>query len=116
MKQSISFFFVLVCTVVLAAHESQAKKGCNAYGHACYGGHGKRSLGQVSDEIRPETILQMFPNEEGSEINTYPRYRLIKIMRQLLGGRTRQQIAADRLNDMDYALSSSEAFKENSLN
>lgn len=113
MKQSISFFFVLVCTVVLAAHESQAKKGCNAYGHSCYGGHGKRSLETVSEDIRPDAILQMFPNEEGSEINPYPRYRLIKFMRQLLGGRTRQQIVNDRLNDMEYALSSSESYKDN---
>lgn len=113
MKQSISFFFVLVCTVVLAAQESQAKKGCNAYGHACYGGHGKRSLGTVSDEIRPDAILQMFPSDEANEINPYPRYRLIKFMRQLLGGRTRQQLANDRLNDMEYAFSSSESYKDN---
>lgn len=77
-------------------------EGCNAYGQACYGGHGKRSLGSLTEEmlansayrnereeLHPNELLQAIPNEATGllperEIDTFPRYRLIKIMRSLV--------------------------------
>jgi len=81
-------------------------EGCQAYGHVCYGGHGKRSLstgsgsgtgvgmgetasgGQEQDYVRPNGLLPMMaPNEQvavppEADFNDYPaRQVLYKIMR-----------------------------------
>ncbi|XP_013101748.1 neuropeptide CCHamide-2 [Stomoxys calcitrans] len=132
MKLSISFFLVVICTMCLAAQQSQAKKGCNAYGYACYGGHGKRSLNSPVPDIlstgldqnelnqqqqqpsplqqhHPNAMLQMYPSEanmliDGGDLEAYPRYRLIKIMKSWFGN-THRRPAADRLSDIDYPIS-----------
>ncbi|XP_053945351.1 neuropeptide CCHamide-2 [Anastrepha ludens] len=131
MNSSVSFLLVMICAVVLAAQQGQAKKGCNAYGHACYGGHGKRSLGSLTDEMRvnnafrnereelhPDEQLQVMPNEatgllpEG-EIETFPRYRLIKIMKSLLSGHLKRPV--EQPNEIDYPISA-EAFSRDNSN
>ncbi|CAD6993535.1 neuropeptide CCHamide-2 [Ceratitis capitata] len=131
MNSSVSFLLVMICAVVLAAQQGQAKKGCNAYGHACYGGHGKRSLGSLTDEmlannayrnerdeLRPNELLQAMPNDatgllaEG-EIETLPRYRLIKFMRSLLGGHLKRPV--ERPNEIDYPISA-EGFSRDASN
>ncbi|XP_075150898.1 neuropeptide CCHamide-2 isoform X2 [Haematobia irritans] len=129
MKLSISFFLVVICTMCLAAQQSQAKKGCNAYGYACYGGHGKRSLNspmpdmlstgpeqndlnqlqqQTSQQHHPNSMFQMYPSEANvlidGDLESYPRYRLIKIMKSWFGN-THRRPSAERLSDMDYPLS-----------
>ncbi|KAH8344333.1 hypothetical protein KR084_009901 [Drosophila pseudotakahashii] len=131
MKSTISLLLVVICTVVLAAQQSQAKKGCQAYGHVCYGGHGKRSLstgtgsgtgvgvgmgetasgGQEQDYVRPNGLLPMMaPNEQvavapEADFNDYPaRQVLYKIMRSWFN-RPRRPTA--RLGELDYPLANS---------
>ncbi|KAH8242996.1 hypothetical protein KR032_003561 [Drosophila birchii] len=129
MKSTISLLLVVICTVVLAAQQSQAKKGCQAFGHVCYGGHGKRSLsagsgtgtgvgmgetasgGQDQDYIRPNGLLPMMaPNEQVAvapegDFNDYPaRQVLYKIMRSWFN---RPRRPAARLSELDYPLANS---------
>ncbi|XP_067616912.1 neuropeptide CCHamide-2 isoform X4 [Eurosta solidaginis] len=132
MNSAVSFLLVMICAVVLAAQEGQAKKGCNAYGHACYGGHGKRSLGSLADEMRMNNLLrnereemhadklmQLMSNEatgllpEGG-IETLPRYRLVKYMRALLSGHLKRPI--ERRSEIDYPISSEAFNRENNNN
>ncbi|XP_067616911.1 neuropeptide CCHamide-2 isoform X3 [Eurosta solidaginis] len=108
------------------------KEGCNAYGHACYGGHGKRSLGSLADEMRMNNLLrnereemhadklmQLMSNEatgllpEGG-IETLPRYRLVKYMRALLSGHLKRPI--ERRSEIDYPISSEAFNRENNNN
>ncbi|XP_033166919.1 neuropeptide CCHamide-2 [Drosophila mauritiana] len=129
MKSTISLLLVVICTVVLAAQQSQAKKGCQAYGHVCYGGHGKRSLntgsgsgtgvgggmgeaasgGQEPDYVRPNGLLPMMaPNEQvppEGDFSDYPaRQVLYKIMRSWFN---RPRRPASRLGELDYPLANS---------
>ncbi|XP_070137753.1 neuropeptide CCHamide-2 isoform X2 [Drosophila bipectinata] len=126
MKSTISLLLVVICTVVLAAQQSQAKKGCQAFGHVCYGGHGKRSLssgsgtgvgesassGQEQDYLRPNGLMPMMaPNEQAlavppeAEFNDYPaRQVLYKIMRSWFN---RPRRPSPRLGELDYPLSNS---------
>ncbi|XP_016983828.1 neuropeptide CCHamide-2 [Drosophila rhopaloa] len=129
MKSTISLLLVVICTVVLAAQQSQAKKGCQAYGHVCYGGHGKRSLsagsgsgtgvgmgetasgGQEQDYVRPSGLLPMMaPNEQvavapEADFNDYPaRQVLYKIMRSWFN---RPRRPAARMGELDYPLANS---------
>lgn len=79
-------------------------EGCQAYGHVCYGGHGKRSLNAGSDGaasaagaaqeefVRPNGLLPMLgPNEQApvvpeAEFDDYPsRQVLYKIMKSWVG-------------------------------
>ncbi|XP_030370915.1 neuropeptide CCHamide-2 isoform X2 [Scaptodrosophila lebanonensis] len=114
MKSTISLLLVVICTVVLAAQQSQAKKGCQAYGHVCYGGHGKRSLsgsaggtaGQEPEYVRPNGLLPMLaPNEQvpaipEGEFEDYPsRQILYKLMKSWFNHPRRQ---AARLGELDY--------------
>uniref|UniRef100_A0A1B0GBT2 Uncharacterized protein n=1 Tax=Glossina morsitans morsitans TaxID=37546 RepID=A0A1B0GBT2_GLOMM len=51
----------------LAAHQSQAKKGCKAYGYACYGGHGKRTVFDAVEMEQsfissPDAVLMLYSN------------------------------------------------------
>ncbi|EDV92954.1 neuropeptide CCHamide-2 [Drosophila grimshawi] len=126
MKSTISLL-VVICTVVLAAQQSQAKKGCQAYGHVCYGGHGKRSLdagngvgagnaaaanaaGLDQEFVRPNGLLPMLlPNEQAvvpdQGFDEYPsRQVLYKIMKSWFN---RPHQPSPRLSDLDYPLSSS---------
>ncbi|XP_059474360.1 uncharacterized protein LOC132196013 [Neocloeon triangulifer] len=41
---------VLAAVAALAA----AKRGCSAFGHSCFGGHGKRSDGGGGEQMPPE--------------------------------------------------------------
>ncbi|EDW84064.1 uncharacterized protein Dwil_GK13348, isoform C [Drosophila willistoni] len=124
MKSTISLLLVVICTVVLAAQQSQAKKGCQAYGHVCYGGHGKRSLssgagesatasGQTDQEYgRSNGLLPMLAggNEQAqavpeAEFDDYPsRQILYKIMKSWFN---RPRRPAARLNELDYPLTNS---------
>ncbi|TDG44795.1 hypothetical protein AWZ03_008769 [Drosophila navojoa] len=136
MKSTISLLLVVICTVVLAAQQSQAKKGCQAYGHVCYGGHGKRSLsatgngaaaanananaaGLDQEFVRPNGLLPMLaPNEQPpeTEFDDYPsRQVLYKIMKSWFN---RPHRPVPRLGELDYPLSSSsESFnREGALN
>ena len=67
-------------------------EGCNAYGYACYGNHGKRSLqGDATGldmnglQERSDTVLQFYPSEANvlidGNLEAIPRYKLIKMMR-----------------------------------
>ncbi|XP_036223992.2 neuropeptide CCHamide-2 isoform X1 [Bactrocera oleae] len=130
MSSSVSFLLLMICAIVLAAQQGQAKKGCNAYGQACYGGHGKRSLGSLTDEmlansvyrnereqLHPNELLQAIPNEATGllperEIDTFPRYRLIKIMRSLLGGHLKRPV--EHANEIDYPISAETFSRDNS--
>lgn len=70
-------------------------EGCNAYGYACYGGHGKRSLhtqpgestGMELNDLqeRPDTVVQFYPSEANvlidGNLEAIPRYKLIKMMK-----------------------------------
>jgi hypothetical protein len=40
-----SILIVVLTIVVIAVHidQSSAKRGCSAFGHSCFGGHGKRA-------------------------------------------------------------------------
>lgn len=80
-------------------------EGCQAYGHVCYGGHGKRSLNAGSDGaasaaaaaseqeyVRPNGLLPMLaPNEQApvvpeADFDDYPsRQVLYKIMKSWVG-------------------------------
>lgn len=80
-------------------------EGCQAYGHVCYGGHGKRSLNVGSDGaasagaaaaeqeyVRPNGLLPILaPNEQApvmpeAEFDDYPsRQVLYKIMKSWVG-------------------------------
>lgn len=79
-------------------------EGCQAYGHVCYGGHGKRSLNAGSDGtasaagaaqeeyVRSNGLLPMLaPNEQApvvpeTEFDDYPsRQVLYKIMKSWVG-------------------------------
>ncbi|XP_017467114.1 PREDICTED: uncharacterized protein LOC108359671 [Rhagoletis zephyria] len=63
--------------------------------------------------LSPDELLQVMPNEatallpEG-EIETFPRYRLIKIMRSLLSGHLK------RPNEIDYPISAETFSRDNS--
>ncbi|XP_026330276.1 neuropeptide CCHamide-2 [Hyposmocoma kahamanoa] len=37
--------------VLLMSQEVSAKRGCSAFGHSCWGGHGKRSLDSSGTEL-----------------------------------------------------------------
>ncbi|KAH8409740.1 hypothetical protein KR222_003271 [Zaprionus bogoriensis] len=120
MKSTISLLLVVICTVVLAAQQSQAKKGCQAYGHVCYGGHGKRSLdagngaaaaASEQEYVRPNGLLPLLaPNEQAAaapeaEFDDYPsRQVLYKIMKSWFN---RPHRPSPRLAELDYPLSSS---------
>ncbi|XP_022221952.1 neuropeptide CCHamide-2 [Drosophila obscura] len=122
MNSTISLLLVVICTVVLAAQQSQAKKGCQAYGHVCYGGHGKRSLnsgtgagaGESAAEqeyVRPNGLLPMLaPNEQAQalpegDFDDYPaRQALYKIMKSWFN---RPRRPAARLGELDYPLTNS---------
>ncbi|EDW59189.1 neuropeptide CCHamide-2 [Drosophila virilis] len=127
MKSTISLLLVVICTVVLAAQQSQAKKGCQAYGHVCYGGHGKRSLsasgtgsgsaasanvvGLEQEFVRPNGLLPMLAANEQApampepEFDDYPsRQVLYKIMKSWFN---RPHRPVPRLGELDYPLSSS---------
>ncbi|KAH8310697.1 hypothetical protein KR044_002570 [Drosophila immigrans] len=126
MKSTISLLLVVICTVVLAAQQSQAKKGCQAYGHVCYGGHGKRSLngngngaaasanapGALEQEfVRPNGLLPMLtPNEQvpavpDPEFDDYPsRQVLYKIMKSWFN---RPHRPVPRFGELDYPLANS---------
>lgn len=67
-------------------------EGCNAYGYACYGNHGKRSLQADVNGLdvnglqeRPDTVVQFYPSEANvlidGNLEAIPRYKLIKMMR-----------------------------------
>ncbi|KAL9918911.1 neuropeptide CCHamide-2 isoform 1-T3 [Glossina fuscipes fuscipes] len=114
MKHSITIFLALVCTMCLAAHQSQAKKGCKAYGYACYGGHGKRSLfGAVEMEQNfissPDAVLMLYSNKpnpvhasnrQDGEPET-PPLQLIKILKPwVLQAQPRKP--ADRFDASEY--------------
>lgn len=133
MNSSVSFLLLMICAIVLVAQQGQAKKGCNAYGQACYGGHGKRSLSSLTDEmlannayrnereeLHPNEMLQAMPNEatglltDRAIIDTFPRYRLIKIMRSLLGGHLKRPV--ERANEIDYPISAEAFSRDNSNN
>ncbi|XP_073818939.1 neuropeptide CCHamide-2 [Musca autumnalis] len=142
MKLSISFFLVVICTMCLAAQQSQAKKGCNAYGYACYGGHGKRSLhSQMPDmstgldlqnepnqqqqllqqqQHHANPMLQIYPSEANTmlldaDLEAYPRYRLIKMMKSWFGNTHRRPLA-EHNPDADYPLSDEFFNRENTIN
>ncbi|KAH8382537.1 hypothetical protein KR009_004041 [Drosophila setifemur] len=125
MNSTISLLLIVICTVVLAAQQGHAKKGCQAFGHVCYGGHGKRSLsagsgtgegesatgGQDLDYGRPNGQLPMMvPNEQivmppEGEFNDYPaRQVLYKIMKSWFN---RPRRPAARLGELDYPLGNS---------
>ncbi|KAI8129963.1 neuropeptide CCHamide-2 [Lucilia sericata] len=118
MKLSVSFFLVVICTMCLAAQQSQAKKGCNAYGYACYGGHGKRSLHTQPGETtgmelndlqeRPDTVVQFYPSEANvlidGNLEAIPRYKLIKMMKSWFGNPHRRPVA-ERIPEIDYPFS-----------
>ncbi|XP_017883185.1 uncharacterized protein LOC108626814 [Ceratina calcarata] len=45
---------LIICglmVLIILADVSQAKRGCSAFGHSCYGGHGKRFDPQVRDNV-----------------------------------------------------------------
>ncbi|XP_014234885.1 uncharacterized protein LOC106657738 [Trichogramma pretiosum] len=44
-----SAFVVTVFLFTLCCVEISAKRGCSAFGHSCYGGHGKRSNIELTD-------------------------------------------------------------------
>ncbi|XP_037945779.1 neuropeptide CCHamide-2 [Teleopsis dalmanni] len=142
MKCWMSFFVVLICTAVLAA-QGQARKGCNAFGHACYGGHGKRSLGFIGnngnngntngnengnfnadinlntleDARADSAVFRALSNEPSifseNELNTIPRYHLIKILKPQYGSRSK---LSQRLNEIDYPMSGEVYNRDNAFN
>lgn len=81
-------------------------EGCNAYGYACYGGHGKRSLhSQQGDatgmelnnlQERPDTVVQFYPSEANvlidGNLEAIPRYKLIKMMKSWVSVNRYQQL------------------------
>ncbi|ALC46220.1 CCHa2 [Drosophila busckii] len=126
MKSTISLL-VVICTVVLAAQQSQAKKGCQAYGHVCYGGHGKRSLNNGNAAVANEQEYG-HPNGNGLVASTneqapvvpepdfddYPsRQVLYKIMKNWFN---RPHRPAARLSELDYPISGESFNREISLN
>ncbi|XP_052890711.1 uncharacterized protein LOC128298936 [Anopheles moucheti] len=54
MHQISTICFALVIVAVLVQSTS-GKRGCAAFGHACYGGHGKRS-GSSASSLYPEAL------------------------------------------------------------
>uniref|UniRef100_A0A1A9VTJ8 Uncharacterized protein n=1 Tax=Glossina austeni TaxID=7395 RepID=A0A1A9VTJ8_GLOAU len=92
----------------LAAHQSQAKKGCKAYGYACYGGHGKRTVFDAiemeqSFTSSPDTVLMLYSNKPNllhannrqvGEQET-PPLQLIKILKPWV--RSKQQQCSQRI-------------------
>ncbi|XP_049301439.1 neuropeptide CCHamide-1 [Anopheles funestus] len=54
MHQLSTICFTLVIVSVLI-HSTNGKRGCAAFGHACYGGHGKRS-GSSAASLYPEGL------------------------------------------------------------
>uniref|UniRef100_A0A1A9WQN3 CCHamide-2 n=1 Tax=Glossina brevipalpis TaxID=37001 RepID=A0A1A9WQN3_9MUSC len=114
MTHSITILLVLVCTMCLATHHGQAKKGCKAYGYACYGGHGKRSIfGAVETEQNyissPDAVLMLYSNKanlfHGSNRQVgekeTPSYRLVKILMPWLTMAQRKP-AAKRFDASEY--------------
>nr|CAD7261688.1 unnamed protein product [Timema shepardi] len=68
--------------------------GCSAFGHACFGGHGKRSEGEVmlvpgpeSDQQGPGEDEQLFlggGRDGGNDFSRTPIIRLSPFLRQWL--------------------------------
>ncbi|KAL5285190.1 hypothetical protein ACFFRR_007129 [Megaselia abdita] len=107
MKDSLPLSFVLVCAIVLfvVAQDTEAKKGCQFYGHSCYGGHGKRSLTNENEVMNQNNVIQprlptkiadnqiyqnqMFAENEQEEriLEKFPRYRLIKMIKDIVSKR-----------------------------
>nr|CAD7396021.1 unnamed protein product [Timema cristinae] len=69
-------------------------RGCSAFGHACFGGHGKRSEGEVmlvpgpeSDQQGPGEDEQLFlggGRDGGNDFSRTPVIRLSPFLRQWL--------------------------------
>ncbi|XP_053605788.1 neuropeptide CCHamide-2 isoform X2 [Plodia interpunctella] len=61
---------VAVVAILLVSHGVSAKRGCSAFGHSCFGGHGKRSDSAM--DTSPEMIARHQPGQE--ETAPHPVY------------------------------------------
>lgn len=76
-------------------------EGCANFGHACFGGHGKRSLGKENEMVKDMFIHtrdpsrfnennmirnQMPPESQDEEkmLEQFPRYRIIKMIMNMV--------------------------------
>ncbi|XP_031781695.1 neuropeptide CCHamide-2 [Nasonia vitripennis] len=59
-----SALFLTFLLIASFSVEISAKRGCSAFGHSCYGGHGKRSYSESVD-------LDLARNKEGTQQNDY---------------------------------------------
>ncbi|XP_021940634.1 uncharacterized protein LOC110840119 isoform X4 [Zootermopsis nevadensis] len=68
-----SILIVLMAIVILASeiHLSSAKRGCSAFGHSCFGGHGKRTDGNAvlipGPDSDQQPLLVFRPEEEDAD-------------------------------------------------
>ncbi|XP_055381488.1 uncharacterized protein LOC129612061 isoform X2 [Condylostylus longicornis] len=100
---------VILC-LLIEQNQAKPKKGCEAFGHACYGGHGKRSVAQTVGleefQGRPDAVAQVFSND-GKAFEQYRRSRVMNFLKQLINANGRVND-----NDVEYPVSG-EIFKEN---
>ncbi|XP_044743392.1 neuropeptide CCHamide-2-like isoform X2 [Chrysoperla carnea] len=61
------FIFGTILFLVILAEISEAKRGCSAFGHACYGGHGKKRT-DVNFPIQTSAEEDTFINGSGEEM------------------------------------------------
>ncbi|CAH2040211.1 unnamed protein product, partial [Iphiclides podalirius] len=66
-----AFTLVLIATLLMSVGVS-AKRGCSAFGHSCYGGHGKRSSDNSIMDSNPDMIERQIGQEETPPHPVYP--------------------------------------------
>ncbi|XP_028174365.1 neuropeptide CCHamide-2 [Ostrinia nubilalis] len=65
-------FAVTILAVLLLAQGIAAKRGCSAFGHSCFGGHGKRSDIAAIDQTNQDLIARHQLGQE--ETPPHPGY------------------------------------------
>lgn len=62
----LSAILLSIILILSISTKTYAKRGCALYGHSCYGGHGKRSEPQISNEENqfPQNPFRSDPNKE----------------------------------------------------
>ncbi|KAK6643815.1 hypothetical protein RUM43_000078 [Polyplax serrata] len=58
-------YYLTTIAILSALHLTYAKRGCAAFGHSCFGGHGKRTdTDSVGGEVQDDGIGFRVPNED----------------------------------------------------
>ncbi|XP_055524491.1 uncharacterized protein LOC129718096 isoform X2 [Wyeomyia smithii] len=88
----LSAVYISLVLALILVQNANAKRGCAAFGHACYGGHGKRSsavpeegllYGSVNDRLKtglpPLPYLRLPLMDRGKSLEVAPELRPVSV-------------------------------------